>query len=79
MSYAFKQRIDIRQKGDCSLRVKYVTFNHHYVGSNPAGLNLRNINGHRLMVDRSSSTRCVSIRFRLAVLQLYLKLMCICT
>ena len=43
--------------------VKYVTFNHHYVGSNPAGLN----NGHRLMVDRSSSKRCVSIRFRLAV------------
>lgn len=73
---------------DHSLTAKYVTFNHHYVGSNPIGLRrfipnflqkkcmyvykhvmkrLLADNGHRLMVDRSSSTRSVSIRFRLAV------------
>ena len=44
--------------------VKYVTFNHHYMGSNPIDLKF---NGYRLMVDHSSSKRCVSIRIRLAV------------
>ena len=26
--------------GDFNLTVKYVTFNHHYVGSNPTGLKI---------------------------------------
>ena len=42
--------------------VKHVTFNHSNAGSNPVGLN-----GYRLMVDHSSSKRCVPIRIRLAV------------
>ena len=42
--------------------VKHVPFKNYNMGSNPVGLN-----GYRLMVDQSSSTRFVSIRFRLTV------------
>lgn len=38
-------------------------FKHQYLGSSPKGL----INGYRLMVDQSSSKRCVPIQVRLTI------------
>lgn len=43
--------------------VKHMPFKHQHLGSNPKGL----INDYRLMVDQSSSKRCVPIQFRLII------------
>ena len=45
--------------------VKRMTFNHYYKGSSP--LDLKTIDGYRLMVNSSSSKRIIPIRIRLAV------------